>query len=192
VIALVVSAIFQAAMLSGDLPSQVEPASVTRVQWVPANDVEGTALQQADCALRPPRGWSCRERSPGEAGIVVVHIGADIGFVALGPHGIVATVVRAKPAADARQHGVQADAAGACVRRTLLQSGRAAHGRVQFPIAARHRGARREREGVLRHFAARRDGMPRDNFMYSIFAHEWPDVRRHLELRLKKHAAAVV
>ena len=48
------------------------------------------------------------------------------------------------------------------------------------------------REGVLRHFAARRDGMPRDNFMYSIFAHEWPDVRRHLELRLKKHAAAVV
>jgi len=28
--------------------------------------------------------------------------------------------------------------------------------------------------------------------MYSILAHEWPDVRRHLELRLKRHATAEV
>ena len=47
-------------------------------------------------------------------------------------------------------------------------------------------GARRD--GVMRHFGARRDGSPRDIVMYSILAHEWPDVRRHLELRLKRHA----
>jgi RimJ/RimL family protein N-acetyltransferase len=47
-------------------------------------------------------------------------------------------------------------------------------------------GARRD--GVIRHFAARRDGSPRDIVMYSILAHEWPDVRRHLELRLRRHA----
>jgi len=51
-------------------------------------------------------------------------------------------------------------------------------------------GARRD--GVIRHFAARRDGSPRDIVMYSILAHEWPDVRRHLELRLKRHAVADV
>jgi hypothetical protein len=25
--------------------------------------------------------------------------------------------------------------------------------------------------------------------MYSVLAHEWPDVKRHLELRLARHAA---
>jgi len=49
-----------------------------------------------------------------------------------------------------------------------------------------------KRDGVLRHFGARRDGSPRDTVMYSILAHEWPDVRRHLELRLKRHAVAGV
>ena len=49
-----------------------------------------------------------------------------------------------------------------------------------------------KRDGVLRHFGARRDGSPRDTVMYSILAHEWPDVRRHLELRLKRHAVACV
>jgi N-acetyltransferase len=49
-----------------------------------------------------------------------------------------------------------------------------------------------KRDGVLRHFAARRDGTPRDIVMYSILAHEWPDVRRHLELRLRRHAVAGV
>jgi len=46
-----------------------------------------------------------------------------------------------------------------------------------------------KRDGVLRHYAARRDGTVRDVVMYSILAAEWPDVRRHLELRLARHAA---
>jgi len=25
--------------------------------------------------------------------------------------------------------------------------------------------------------------------MYSLLAHEWPDARKHLEFRLKRHAA---
>ena len=49
-----------------------------------------------------------------------------------------------------------------------------------------------KRDGVIRHFGARKDGSPRDIVMYSILAHEWPDVRRHLELRLRRHAAAEV
>jgi RimJ/RimL family protein N-acetyltransferase len=46
-------------------------------------------------------------------------------------------------------------------------------------------GARKD--GVLRHHQARRDGTARDSVMYSILASEWPDVRRHLELRLARH-----
>jgi N-acetyltransferase len=42
-----------------------------------------------------------------------------------------------------------------------------------------------KRDGVIRHHGARRDGSARDTFMYSILASEWPDVRRHLELRLR-------
>lgn len=45
-----------------------------------------------------------------------------------------------------------------------------------------------KKDGVLRHFGARKDGSPRDTVMYSILAHEWPDVRRHLESRLRHHA----
>ena len=41
-----------------------------------------------------------------------------------------------------------------------------------------------KKDGVLRHHQARRDGTARDSVMYSILATEWPDVRRHLELRL--------
>ncbi|MGE4066788.1 MAG: GNAT family N-acetyltransferase [Vicinamibacterales bacterium] len=44
------------------------------------------------------------------------------------------------------------------------------------------------RDGVLRHHQARRDGSARDSVMYSILRHEWPDVRRHLELRLARRA----
>ncbi|MFN2572124.1 MAG: GNAT family N-acetyltransferase [Gemmatimonadales bacterium] len=44
-----------------------------------------------------------------------------------------------------------------------------------------------KKDGVLRHHAARRDGTVRDSVMYSILASEWPDVRRHLELRLARH-----
>ena len=43
-------------------------------------------------------------------------------------------------------------------------------------------------DGVIRHHQARRDGSARDSYMYSVLAHEWPDVKRHLELRLARHA----
>jgi N-acetyltransferase len=47
-----------------------------------------------------------------------------------------------------------------------------------------------KKDGVIRHFGIRRDGTVRDTVMYSILAAEWPDVRRHLELRLARHHAA--
>ena len=46
-----------------------------------------------------------------------------------------------------------------------------------------------KRDGVIRHHGLRRDGSVRDTVMYSILASEWPDVRRHLELRLQRHGA---
>jgi RimJ/RimL family protein N-acetyltransferase len=46
-----------------------------------------------------------------------------------------------------------------------------------------------KKDGVIRHHMARRDGTARDTHIYSILAHEWPDVKRHLELRLARHAA---
>lgn len=45
-----------------------------------------------------------------------------------------------------------------------------------------------KKDGVIRHHMARRDGSPRDTHMYSILAGEWPDVKRHLELRLERHS----
>jgi RimJ/RimL family protein N-acetyltransferase len=45
------------------------------------------------------------------------------------------------------------------------------------------------RDGVLRHHQARRDGSARDSVMYSILRAEWPDVRRHLKLRMARHDA---
>ena len=44
-----------------------------------------------------------------------------------------------------------------------------------------------KKDGVLRHHQARRDGTVRDTVAYSVLAHEWPDVKRHLELRLARH-----
>ena len=44
-----------------------------------------------------------------------------------------------------------------------------------------------KKDGAIRHHQARRDGTVRDSVMYSILATEWPDVRRHLELRLQRH-----
>jgi RimJ/RimL family protein N-acetyltransferase len=44
-----------------------------------------------------------------------------------------------------------------------------------------------KKDGVIRHYGARRDGTVRDVVIYSILAAEWPDVRRHLELRLHRH-----
>ena len=45
-----------------------------------------------------------------------------------------------------------------------------------------------KKDGVIRHHMPRRDGTARDTHMYSILAGEWPDVKRHLELRLARHA----
>jgi len=45
-----------------------------------------------------------------------------------------------------------------------------------------------KRDAVIRHHQARRDGSVRDTVMFSILAAEWPDVKRHLELRLARHA----
>jgi RimJ/RimL family protein N-acetyltransferase len=45
-----------------------------------------------------------------------------------------------------------------------------------------------KKDGVIRHFGVRKDGSARDTVMYSILAAEWPDVRRHLELRLARHS----
>jgi len=44
-------------------------------------------------------------------------------------------------------------------------------------------------DGILRHHQARRDGTARDSVMFSILAAEWPDVRRHLDLRLARHSS---
>ena len=45
-----------------------------------------------------------------------------------------------------------------------------------------------KKDGVIRHHQARRDGSPRDSVMYSILKAEWPDVKRHLALRLARHS----
>jgi RimJ/RimL family protein N-acetyltransferase len=44
-----------------------------------------------------------------------------------------------------------------------------------------------KKDGVIRHHAPRRDGTIRDTVMYSLLAHEWPDVKKHLQLRLSRH-----
>ena len=44
-----------------------------------------------------------------------------------------------------------------------------------------------KKDGVIRHHHVRRDGSARDTVIYSILASEWPDVRRHLELRETRH-----
>jgi N-acetyltransferase len=46
-----------------------------------------------------------------------------------------------------------------------------------------------KKEGVIRHHWPRRDGTVRDSVMYSVLAHEWPDVKRYLEFRLKRNEA---
>ena len=40
-------------------------------------------------------------------------------------------------------------------------------------------------DGVIRHHQPRRDGTVRDTHLYSILVHEWPDVKRHLERRIR-------
>ena len=46
-----------------------------------------------------------------------------------------------------------------------------------------------KKDGVIRHHHPRRDGTVRDTVIYSILATEWPDVKRHLELRLARHSS---
>ncbi len=43
-----------------------------------------------------------------------------------------------------------------------------------------------KKDGVIRHHHPRRDGTARDTVIYSVLAHEWPDVSRHLKLRLDR------
>jgi RimJ/RimL family protein N-acetyltransferase len=44
-----------------------------------------------------------------------------------------------------------------------------------------------KKDGVIRHHMPRRDGSIRDTVMYSVLAAEWPGVRKHLLLRLKRN-----
>jgi len=44
-----------------------------------------------------------------------------------------------------------------------------------------------KKDGVIRHHWPRRDGTIRDTVMYSVLAAEWPDVKRHLEGRLRRN-----
>jgi len=46
-----------------------------------------------------------------------------------------------------------------------------------------------KKDGVIRHHHPRRDGTARDTVIYSILAAEWPDVKRHLALRLARHGS---
>ena len=43
-----------------------------------------------------------------------------------------------------------------------------------------------KKDGVIRHHKPRADGSVGDTVMYSVLAQEWPDVKRHLELRLHR------
>lgn len=47
-----------------------------------------------------------------------------------------------------------------------------------------------KKDGVIRHHMPRRDGTVRDTHIYSIIRGEWPDVKRHLQMRLKRHSVA--
>ena len=46
-----------------------------------------------------------------------------------------------------------------------------------------------KKDGVIRHHWVRRDGSIRDTVMYSVLVHEWPDVKKHLLFRLRRHEA---
>jgi hypothetical protein len=43
---------------------------------------------------------------------------------------------------------------------------------------------------VIRHHGPRRDGSIRDTVMYSVLASEWPEVRKHLALRLSRNSSS--
>jgi N-acetyltransferase len=46
-----------------------------------------------------------------------------------------------------------------------------------------------KKDGVIRQHWPRRDGSVRDTVMYSVLAHEWPDVKKHLLLRLSRNSS---
>jgi N-acetyltransferase len=46
-----------------------------------------------------------------------------------------------------------------------------------------------KKDGVIRHHWLRRDGSVRDTVMYSVLVHEWPGVKKHLLLRLRRNEA---
>jgi len=46
-----------------------------------------------------------------------------------------------------------------------------------------------KKDGVIRQHWPRRDGSIRDTVMYSVLRDEWPAVKKHLELRLKRNEA---
>jgi RimJ/RimL family protein N-acetyltransferase len=60
------------------------------------------------------------------------------------------------------------------------------HFNVRSQRAIEGLGARRE--GILRANQLRRDGSLRDTVCFGILRAEWPDVERHLTLRLQRHA----
>jgi RimJ/RimL family protein N-acetyltransferase len=45
-----------------------------------------------------------------------------------------------------------------------------------------------KKDGVIRNHWPRKDGSTRDTVMYSVLAHEWPDVKKHLEFRLRRNS----
>jgi RimJ/RimL family protein N-acetyltransferase len=47
-----------------------------------------------------------------------------------------------------------------------------------------------KKDGAIRHHQPRRDGSIRDTVMYSVLVAEWPAVKKHLELRLRRNEAA--
>jgi RimJ/RimL family protein N-acetyltransferase len=46
-----------------------------------------------------------------------------------------------------------------------------------------------KKDGVIRHHWPRRDGSVRDTVIYSVLDSEWPSVKKHLELRLRRNEA---
>lgn len=70
--------------------------------------------------------------------------------------------------------------------------------RVQFKVDARNLRSQRAmeklgavREGLLRQYQLRPDGVPRDSVMFSVLAGEWPRVREGLLARLEAVAPGV-
>ena len=143
-----------------------------------------TALEgQRDGHMLP---WAVRDAASGEIiGTTRYHdIVPAIDRVEIGY-----TWYRAQPAAHRRQHHLQAAAAGARLRHARLQGRRACARTTSISArSAPSKALGAKKDGVLRHHAMRRDGSVRDSVLYSILAAEWPDVRRHLELRLARHA----